>query len=247
MDAKENLDLKLINKLDYYRREKDNKHYLALINKSLEDVQIKESQEKMLFLPKYLSKKIFIDIEERFKKKNGLYLREGIIGKLNKAQNLLPKKYHFKVVHAFRSEEIVWELYHEYFQKAKRKYPDLTDKEIDLRIRNILAMPDDPMPPGHMTGGAVDILLTKKDGNRVKLKIDPQKVPKDEQNYIFYEGLPKDIARNRRMLYETLSSVGFNNYPREFWHYSYGDPYWAVRRKKKIAIYGIPEPKLFIK
>lgn len=33
------------------------------------------------------------------------------------------------------------------------------------------------------------------------------------------------------------------SYSREYWHYSYGDAYWAVRRKNKVAIYGIPQEK----
>ena len=49
------------------------------------------------------------------------------------------------------------------------------------------------------------------------------------------------IKNNRKVLVEAMASAGFRNYAREYWHYSYGDAYWAVRRKEKVAIYGIPK------
>jgi D-alanyl-D-alanine dipeptidase len=43
------------------------------------------------------------------------------------------------------------------------------------------------------------------------------------------------------ILYNAMIKVGFSNISREYWHYSYGDGNWASKRKKKIAIYGIPK------
>ena len=37
---------------------------------------------------------------------------------------------------------------------------------------------------------------------------------------------------------EALSSVGFINYPTEYWHWSYGDRYWAHQAGQVSAIYG---------
>ncbi|MDT7587682.1 MAG: zinc D-Ala-D-Ala dipeptidase, partial [Pseudonocardiales bacterium] len=35
-----------------------------------------------------------------------------------------------------------------------------------------------------------------------------------------------------------LHSVGFVNYPTEWWHWSYGDRYWAIKTTAAAAIYG---------
>nr|WP_249190190.1 M15 family metallopeptidase [Burkholderia sp. AU32357] len=35
-----------------------------------------------------------------------------------------------------------------------------------------------------------------------------------------------------------LTRVGFTNYPSEWWHWSFGDRYWAVMQNESHAIYG---------
>ena len=65
-------------------------------------------------------------------------------------------------------------------------------------------------------------------------------MPRKLQAPTFCDGLPDELVQRRRLLYGALTAQGFHNYSREYWHYSYGDAYWAVRRKDKTAIYGIP-------
>jgi len=35
-----------------------------------------------------------------------------------------------------------------------------------------------------------------------------------------------------------MQSQGFINYPTEWWHFSYGDRYWAYHQQASYAIYG---------
>ena len=60
----------------------------------------------------------------------------------------------------------------------------------------------------------------------------------------FQPKLPNYIQRNRQLLYEVMTGVGFVNYPLEYWHYSYGDYYWAKANGVDSAIYGIMERSL---
>lgn len=239
----EDLDVELIEKLQKLGVENKHKKYLDLLNKNLAKVEIKENGEKLLYLPKYLSKDIFIKLGnlklKKAKNEQRLFLREGVIKKLNKAQKTLPKGYHLSIGDALRTEEIVLSLYRHYFNKKKKERSDLSNKEIDLWLRNLLAMPDDPVPPGHMTGGAVDVFLANDKGEKIPLEIDIKIIPKEEQKFTFCPKLPADIKEKRKILYDALTSVGFYNYFREYWHYTFGDAYWAVRRKNKKAIYGI--------
>ena len=47
-----------------------------------------------------------------------------------------------------------------------------------------------------------------------------------------------DIEVNRReLLINIMTKVGFVNYPLEWWHWSYGDRYWAAVNKTE-SIYG---------
>lgn len=36
---------------------------------------------------------------------------------------------------------------------------------------------------------------------------------------------------------DVLEAVGFVNYPTEYWHWSYGDRYWAYHKQKSNALY----------
>lgn len=240
-------DIKLIKKLEKIGMQNKYQEYLNLLNKKLKKVRIEENYEKMLFLPKHLPKTILLNPSKQDSKYQIFYLREEIIERLKQAQKKLPNGYHLWLANTTRTKKIVLELYAMYIKKFKSENPKMSIKEVDLKVRNILAVPDDPIPPGHMTGAAVDVLLADKNGNLLPMKIDKNKVPNEIQSFTFYPNLPKEQKKNRKILYETMSSVGFNNYFREFWHYSYGDAYWAVRRKNKVAIYGIPDKKLFEK
>ena len=52
-----------------------------------------------------------------------------------------------------------------------------------------------------------------------------------------------EAQKNRSIMSRALSSVGFVNYPTEYWHWSYGDRYWAYHKHKTYAIYGMVESK----
>lgn len=43
------------------------------------------------------------------------------------------------------------------------------------------------------------------------------------------------------MLGEALSAAGLVNYPTEWWHWSYGDRYWALQTGAPAALYGAKE------
>lgn len=241
------LDLELTKKLEKLGIQNEYEKFLETLNKELEKVHIEENGERMLYLPKYLPKTIFINSNKKDIEYQIFYLREGVVERLKQAQKKLPKGYHLWLANTTRTEEIVLKLYNKYIKRFKKNEPKLADKDIDLKVRNILAMPDDKTPPGHMTGGALDVILADNKGKKLPMKIDETKVPTEIQSFTFYPNLPEEMKKNRKILYDAMVGVGFNNYFREFWHYSFGDSYWAVRRKKKIAIYGIPKKNLFKK
>lgn len=252
----EELDSDLIEQLQKLGKENKFQEYLDLLNQNLEKVKIDECNEKLLYLPRHLSGEIFIksfdpgkiievDSEGEYKKK--LFLREKVVEKLNNAQSSLPDGLHLLVMDPLRTQEMVWKLYKKYFERGKKEHPEMSDKDADLWLRNLLAMPDDPVPPGHMTGGAVDVVLASDGGEKIPLETEYSIISKEEQKFTFCPNLPEDVVKNRKILYDALIKVGFHNYFREYWHYSYGDPYWAVRRKNKVAFYGIPPKGLFEK
>lgn len=238
-------DIELIKKLENLGKQNKYKEYLNTIDEAFERVEIHDNGEKMLYLPKHLPKTMFLNPDKEASKLQLFYLREGIIERLKRAQKKLPNGYHLWLANTTRTEKIVLKLYNKYIKEVKKNEPRLSNEEADLKIRNILAMPDDKIPPGHMTGGALDVILADDNGKKIPMKVSYEKISREVQSFTFYDKLPKEIKKNRKILYDIMIKVGFQNYFREFWHYSYGDAYWAVRRKNKIAVYGIPPKKLW--
>ena len=44
--------------------------------------------------------------------------------------------------------------------------------------------------------------------------------------------------KNRKIMSTALTTVGFTNMPFEYWHWSYGDRYWAFLNHNPCALYG---------
>lgn len=55
-------------------------------------------------------------------------------------------------------------------------------------------------------------------------------------------GIDAQARENRRLLSAALSAAGLINYPSEWWHWSYGDRYWAFATKAGSACYGPVQP-----
>ncbi len=51
-------------------------------------------------------------------------------------------------------------------------------------------------------------------------------------------GLPKEAQENHATLLRAMEDTDFVNYPHEWWHFSYGDRYWAFTTGEPAAPYG---------
>jgi len=238
------IDLALIAELKALSDSSDEEGYLAHLNVALAAVVTEDNGEPLVHLDvDTLGPRVrvwLVDLGVPVNETERLQLRAGVVQRLCAAAEALPPGYTLIVRDAFRSARTIWALYELYMGRLQARRPELTDHERDVSVRNLLAMPDDPVPPGHMTGGAVDVNLGDDNGERIDLEVPESEISRKLQAPTFCSGLPSEIAARRQILYETLTRAGFHNYFREYWHYSFGDAYWAVRRVNKVAIYGIP-------
>ena len=97
--------------------------------------------------------------------------------------------------------------------------------------------------PPHNTGGAIDVEIIDADGSCLDMGMtakDWQQVP----HALSLTESPLITSKqrdNRQLLLEIMQAQGFVNYPTEWWHFSYGDRYWAYYKQQSHAIYGSVE------
>ena len=69
--------------------------------------------------------------------------------------------------------------------------------------------------------------------------------PKESQGACYFDApnISPDARRSRTVLARALIAAGLVNYPTEWWHWSYGDRYWAWASGRTHAIFGpMPSP-----
>lgn len=161
-------------------------------------------------------------------------VREKVYEMLKQAAENLPDEYTLIFIEGFRSKERQQKLWNEAMEKAKNDNPSAGDEKIEQIVRLGVAKPTGK--GGHQTGGAIDVSLGDKNGNELEI-LGPQKfIP--EKSFTFSEGISEEEKKLRKILYNAMVKSEFQNYPAEWWHYSYGDQLWAAYGNKKVAFYG---------
>ncbi len=133
------------------------------------------------------------------------------------------------------SEEELKILRNEFTSKGPKN-----EKEVDFRA-----------PAPHSTGAAIDLTIRKKGSNTLlnmgtifddfteTSNTDYFEIKKIEDKLNLLE---KEALNNRRILYWAMKSCGFENYPYEWWHFSWGDQMWAILSKNREAYYSYLKP-----
>jgi D-alanyl-D-alanine dipeptidase len=168
------------------------------------------------------------------------YVRASVAEGLRAAWRNLPDHLDLRIFTALRTLEQQAEMYWGNYRRCKEEHPNWPESVVRKMTNRFFAPPDAKAPPGHCTGGAVDVGLFSRDsgeGLDVRSPLEgwngaPTAVP----------GLSPEASENRRLLCFIMFSTGLSNCRDEFWHWSYGDSAWAVRVEAKVACYGLIEP-----
>lgn len=160
-------------------------------------------------------------------------LRKKAANLLLQASKLLPKEYYFKISEGFRPLKLQRQFFTDILTDMRKKYPTMTSGELWHETTKYVA--DPTLCPPHSTGGTVDITINDKNNKTLDMGIPINSI--DEKSATFYHSIIDKYKRNRRLLFSILTYVGFVNLPTEWWHFSYGDQYWAIFHKKPYAIY----------
>jgi len=171
------------------------------------------------------------------------YLRRTAADMLNVAQNSLPPGYQLKVGTALRTLSMQkggWDRYHE---RMREEHPQWPLSALRRATNKYFAPYDQKAPPGHCTGGAVDVGLLDPAGNELDL-IAPTKGW--DAAYTWFDKLSPEAKANRMLMVEAMLGAGYSNCRDEYWHYSYGDSAWAVRIGQYECPYGWAHPPVAV-
>jgi zinc D-Ala-D-Ala dipeptidase len=156
------------------------------------------------------------------------WVRQGVGRRLGRVSASLPRGYGLAVFDAWRPLELQQELFnagpHEFRNGAAAVAPPSDDA---LR------------PPPHLTGGAIDLTLTRH-GEPLMLGTGFDEFTGNTPTLAF-EQRPGAIRDLRRLLYHSMHGHGFVVLHEEWWHFEYGTRLWSALTNHPVA-YGATHP-----
>ncbi|MEY9994168.1 D-alanyl-D-alanine dipeptidase [Streptomyces sp. V4I8] len=169
------------------------------------------------------------------------HLREGVLMRLLKAQTLLPDGIRLLLVEGYRPPALQRAYFEEYAGRLRADNPDWSPTRVRDAASRYVSPPE--IAP-HSAGAAVDLTLISADGHELDMGTRLNANPEDSDGacYTAAGNIASEARANRRVLGAALTAAGLVNYPTEWWHWSYGDRYWALSAGAAGAVYGPREP-----
>lgn len=170
-------------------------------------------------------------------------VRKGVVERLEKSAQKLPNGFRLELEDGHRPIAMQRQYFQAHYEKVKAEHPDWDDNRLRQETSLFVAPPED-VPP-HTTGGAVDILLLDSE-NRI-IDLGGYGTPNEGYGDLAFsdsKNISPEQQRLRAILVSVLSSAGLVNYPAEWWHWSYGDKYWAYITGHPFALYGTVDAEI---
>lgn len=170
----------------------------------------------------------FLAVDPRREDEYGAFahLREGVLARLLKAQELLPEGVRLLFVEGYRPPALQRLYFEKYADTLRTANPHWTEAELREATSRYVSPPE--IAP-HSAGAAVDLTLVDADGHELDMGTRVNATPEESAGACYTDapGIGAEARANRRLLAAALTSAGLVNYPTEWWHWSYGDRYWA--------------------
>ncbi|MER6978777.1 M15 family metallopeptidase [Streptomyces carpinensis] len=181
-------------------------------------------------------------IDERRQDGSGAFahLREGVLERLLKAQGTLPDGLRLLFVEGYRPPALQRHYFGQYAAELSTVHPEWSAGQIRSAASRYVSPPE--IAP-HSAGAAVDLTLADAQGRELDLGTRLNASPEESAGACYTQAADiSDEARvHRRILGTALATAGLVNYPTEWWHWSFGDRYWALDTGSAAAFYGPKE------
>lgn len=169
--------------------------------------------------------------------KFGIFVRESLKEKLLNIDKNLKEKWYFLALKIwYRPLQVQKNLFEKIYAYYKEKYKNLWENEIYDLTSEMISDPDNDVSP-HITGWAIDVVLYDKNWNLVDMWC-PVNFIWEEAN-LTTEKISETQKQNREILQNEFLKEGFSCLASEWWHFSYGDPYWSEFYGKDEALYNM--------
>jgi D-alanyl-D-alanine dipeptidase len=164
-------------------------------------------------------------------------VRSGLAARLGRAQLSLPVGVSLRVVEGHRGVRAQQAIIAGYSRQVRRAHPDATEAELRQLVSRYVA-PLEVAP--HVAGAAVDLTLVDLRGAELDLGTPIDATPEESHGRCYFDapGISAAARQRRALLARVLRGAGLVNYPTEWWHWSYGDRYWALLTGAGAARYG---------
>ncbi|WP_248966040.1 M15 family metallopeptidase [Sphaerisporangium perillae] len=197
-------------------------------------IPVEESGEPLVDLRAYPE----LLLDRRLADPAGAYahLRQGLAERLLAAQKLLPHGLRFLVVEGYRPYTLQEQYFTAYAGRLRDANPDWPEDHLYVQTSRSLSPPH--IAP-HVCGAAVDLTLCTAAGDELPMGTEVNASPEesDDACYTAAANVSAEARANREILSSALTGAGFVNYPTEWWHWSYGDRYWALNTGAAAARY----------
>ncbi|MEW9534296.1 M15 family metallopeptidase [Microbispora sp. NPDC049125] len=209
---------------------------ILLSDPAVSRMPIEESGEALLDLRTVPA----LRLDTRMADEEGCYahLRLSVVDRLVVAQTLLPPALRFLVIEGFRPFELQARYFAAHVERLRAARPNLDPAWYHRQASRYISPPE--VAP-HVAGAAVDLTLCETDGSELWLGTAVNDTD-TEDCHTASTAVSDEVRGRRRILGEALTTVGLVNYPTEWWHWSYGDRYWACVTGAPAARYGPAEP-----
>jgi D-alanyl-D-alanine dipeptidase len=130
--------------------------------------------------------------------------------------------------------------------ELQKRDPSLTGDTLAREVSRYWSAPttNENAPAPHSTGSALDLTLRWIGGEQLwmgSLFDDASPIAHRDRMETHANAMcfsDEEARANRRLLHWVMAEQGFVGYSEEWWHFSYGDQYWAGASGAAAALYG---------
>lgn len=186
-------------------------------------IEVRDNREPLVRLDPRLGRRSFV--------------RATLAERLGEADALLPPGVRLHVVEGHRTAAAQQAIVASYSAELCAAHPGISPAELE-RLSSRFVAPLAVAP--HVAGAAVDLTLVDACGDELDLGTPIDATPEQSGGRCYFDapGLAPDARAHRALLARVLGAAGLVNYPTEWWHWSFGDRYWALATGATHALYG---------